>query len=437
MFIPSKYNFEFAFDGRCFIYNILTTALVELTDDVIGKAMTDQCSDTCRSLVDSGFLVAEGTDERKQFEYYFDTMRFGVASRTLKVFLLPTYGCNLGCPYCYQGQGKTMEKMGVIGAQRALRFLGRTVTAGKNTDTISKIAISLYGGEPMMDKPALKTFCAGASSTAQKYELPIAFNMTTNLTLLDSDTIALINNYNIELQVTIDGIKPIHDKRRIFKNGSGTYDIIIKHLKELAQKGLSRLITLRINVDNESIVNAEETFQEVRQYANNIYFSVIVPYNGMNDCHKSLCVPEKKHTSFILKTNDILARNGGHVYRQFGKRMPCSLVTPNRFFIDSRFDVYGCDSLVNHPECRIGTIDEEGNLLLSSQYYDQITLSATRTEKCMNCKLLPACGGGCPATSYINSGKKNARLECQCILDDHSLKEYLIDYIKRLSTVES
>ena len=283
----------------------------------------------------------------------------------------------------------------------------------------------------MMDKLALNTFCVGAFSIAHEHELPIKFNMTTNLTLLDSSILNLIDKYQIELQVTIDGIKTLHDKRRIFKNGEGTYDIIIKHLKELAQSDLSRLVTLRINIDNESIDNAEETFQEVKQYASNIYFSVIVPYNGMNDCHKSLCVPEKQYASFISKTNDILVRNGGHVYRQFGKRMPCSLVTPNRYFIDYRFDVYGCDSLVNRPECRIGVISEEGNFIPSSQYYEQITFSAARNEKCRACKLLPACGGGCPATTYVNSGRTDAQLECQCILDDQSLTKYLIDYIKR------
>ena len=122
MFIPSRYNFEFAFDGRRFLYNLLTTALVELTDNVVEKAMADQRSDLCRSLVNSGFLVVEGTDERKQFEYYFDAMRFGVASRTLKVFLLPTYGCNLSCPYCYQGHEKNLEKIFVINIYQLMIF---------------------------------------------------------------------------------------------------------------------------------------------------------------------------------------------------------------------------------------------------------------------------------------------------------------------------
>ena len=214
-------------------------------------------------------------------------------------------------------------------------------------------------------------------------------------------------------------------------DGRGTFDDIIRNLQVLRNNNLSRLVTIRINVDKETIDCAEEALLSVKDYADNIYFAVTRYYAGANDCHKKLCVSEDLYSSFNSRTNDILIKHGLRVFRQFGKRPPCTLITPNKFFIDCKFDVYGCDCLVNHPECRIGTLDEDGRLCLSGFYYEQMALAATRSEKCNGCRWLPACGGGCPAEQYINSGRKDGKLECQCIVDEKSLKDYLIDYIKR------
>ena len=433
----SRYNFEFGFEGRQFIYNLLTTSLVELSDDVLTKGVGLPSSALAQTLVENGFFNDKDFNEELQFEYYFDATRFGSASRILKITIIPTYSCNLACPYCYQGQNKHIEKMGCPGTERVLHFLDHVVTEGKNTDTINSVSISLYGGEPMMDKEALEMFCAGACEIAHGCELPITFDMPTNLTLLDDKVIRLIKKYKIATQVTIDGPKYFHDKKRIYSDGRGTFDDIIFNLQRLRDNGLSELVTIRINIDKDTIDYAEAAFLSVKDYSSNIYFSIIRHFAGANDCHKGHCVSEDLYSSFLPKLNEILARHGFPVYRQFGKRVPCMLVTPNKYFVDCRFDVYGCSCLVNHPECRIGTLDEEGRLELSGFYYEQMALTATRSGKCKGCRWLPACGGGCPAEQYVNSGRKDGKLECQCIVDENSLKDYLIDYIKRSEQLTS
>lgn len=431
MLTKSQYNFEFEFEGRSFLYNLLTTSLVELTEDVLSKSIETPASSLAQSLVQNGFLINEGLNESLKYGNYFDMARFGIASRTLKITLLPTYACNLACPYCYQGQNKRTKKMDATGAERVLHFLEDAAREGRQTDSIDKVAASLYGGEPMMDIVGVEFFVRGASAIADAYELPILFSMTTNLTLLDDKVIALVREYNIEIQVTIDGPKYFHDKRRIYRDGRGTFDDIIKNLQKLCCAGLSHLITIRINIDKETIDYAEAAFLAVKDYSSNIYFAVVRHFNGANDCHKGHCVSDNLYSSFIPRLNEILAKHGRPVYRQFGKRPPCALVTPNRYYIDCKFDVYGCDCLVNHPECKIGTLDKDGRLRVTSFYYEQMAISAARAEKCNGCKWLPACGGGCPAEQYINSGRKDGKLECQCIVDEASLRDYLIDYIKR------
>ena len=41
--------------------------------------------------------------------------------------------------------------------------------------------------------------------------------------------------------LSIDGIKEEHDSRRIYKNGKGTYDIILENERAIAKEDVSRL----------------------------------------------------------------------------------------------------------------------------------------------------------------------------------------------------
>ena len=197
MLKKSLYNFEFEFQGKKYLHNLLATSLVEVTEDVLTQGIQSPSSALAQSLVENGFLVDEDLDEQRKFEYYFDATRLGHASRTLKITLLPTYSCNLACPYCYQGQEKHVEKMDLAGIERVLRFLDHAVREGKENDAISRVGLSLYGGEPLLDKQALEKFCDGACAIVNDCGLPVMFDMTTNLTLLDDKAIELIRKYNI------------------------------------------------------------------------------------------------------------------------------------------------------------------------------------------------------------------------------------------------
>lgn len=52
------------------------------------------------------FLIELNSCEENEFFYFFDSIRFKQASDVLSVTFIPTYNCNLACPYCMQGQEK-------------------------------------------------------------------------------------------------------------------------------------------------------------------------------------------------------------------------------------------------------------------------------------------------------------------------------------------
>ena len=432
----SIYNHIFDFDNQTFLYNILTTALVKLdttTANLIRNSRIDELNEEIVAAFKRlGFIVAASADELLEYKYFYDRTRYGMSSAVLHFTFIPTYACNLACPYCLQGGYKDSKMIDDKGIDAVLSFIRKSALNPQNQIRPEKLFITLYGGEPLIAKHELKVFCKGALDIANEADLPIEFAMATNLTLLDEDMIALMRTYKIYVQASIDGTKVMHDKRRIKVDGSGTYDTIVANLKRLVDAGLRKQITIRLNVDCESINESAATFKDMMKYSDDIYFAFLTPYKGVNDAYKDKCVtPDCYSSMMVQKFSKILMEHGHNAVQSFGKKSPCAMNCENKYWIDCNLDVYKCELLVKLPECRIGHLTKDGELLIEPNFYRQINFSPFNHEKCRQCKLLPMCGGGCPATAYLNTGIRDGDLsKCQCATNESSLTDYLVDYVK-------
>jgi uncharacterized protein len=56
---------------------------------------------------------------------------------------------------------------------------------------------------------------------------------STNGTLINEEIVKFIKEYKVFLSISLDGDKHTHDKNRIFINGNGTYDKLLKNIETL------------------------------------------------------------------------------------------------------------------------------------------------------------------------------------------------------------
>jgi uncharacterized protein len=281
----------------------------------------------------------------------------------------------------------------------------------------------------MLQKPALIYFCDGIKAVADKYACEIIYSMTSNMTLLDDDMIGLMEKYHIHVQVSVDGTKEQHDTRRIFTNGSGTYEIILKNLKRLLDAGLKDLVVIRLNIDKNNLKDAENIFAAVREYSNDVYFGFLDTFKGYNDLFSSQCVSNDIYPEIVSRTfNDIYQKYGQPASTSFGKITPCSLNSENKYFIDLFLNVYKCEMLLNQAENRIGFIGNDGRLIKTAGFYQQMNRSPQLFPECIVCTLLPLCAGGCAGKAFINDGSIN---KPHCMFSEKTLIVYLKDYIRR------
>ena len=433
----SRYNLKFEFEGKEYVYNTLSTALVEI-DKVIANSIESNDISVLDSmyineLSQLHFVVEDEANEEMEYMYYFNSMKYRMGAKSLGLIFIPTYSCNLSCSYCLQGMKKDKKIISDEDLAHVLSFVEKRLNESKeDAVTISKINVTIYGGEPLVAKDQVISFCNRLYAIAESEGIEPNVQIISNCTLLDDEVIELMKRYNISIQVSIDGNKNEHDKTRIKHDGGGTFDTIVEKLKKLNDMGLKKNVVIRINVNENNVESAEEIMSMLREFSDDIYFAFVSKYRGFND-NFDLCLSKQGYSEILTKKlYPIYEKFGFPVYRPFGKEAPCSICTENRFVVDANLDVYKCEVLVNQPDAKVGVIDDDGNVVYNSNFYKQMAVSPDRNAKCVECKLLPLCGGGCVGKEYLNRAMKNSDFDCyHCKMQERDLMFYLRDFVKR------
>ena len=436
----SFYNIYFTTDDEFYVYNTLSTAIGQIDENVYDYLRLNKLekisTETLDTMLEQGFVVDKELDEKMQYLYFYNRVRYGGSAKLLSITLIPTYACNLACPYCLEGNDKKSEMITREQVNAILKFAENEIIFSRSHGvSIEKINACLYGGEPMMHKKAIIYFMDKMNSLAHKYNCKIENFMTSNFTLVDNDMLDMIEKYKITTQITIDGTRETHNKRRITKTGAGTYDIILKNMERMKQRGINESLSIRINIDEDNLDQAEDIIREVGTYSVDTYFGLLKPYNGLNDEYKGEYVSQEvdNREKTIVHLNKIMRKYNHPVPEEFGKLAPCSMGIENKWHIDAYLNVYKCELGVNHEELKVGVLTPDGEFVPNANFYRQITHSPERIDKCLKCERLPLCGGGCTTEEYIKQGRKDANTDIpECMCSREGLIYYLKDYVKRL-----
>ena len=139
-----------------------------------------------------------------------------------------TESCNLNCSYCifsgnYMGEHKhNPSKMDFETAKKGVDFF--LPKAAK------PILISFYGGEPLNNIELIKNII---DYTMKEYSSEnVSFSMTTNFYDAEKHFKTIVDR-NMNLLVSLDGPKEIHNENRVHQSGEPTWDKIMKNLVAL------------------------------------------------------------------------------------------------------------------------------------------------------------------------------------------------------------
>lgn len=162
-----------------------------------------------------------------------------------------TTRCNLQCRYC-QARSKKAKDMSIEVAARVLKYIFDT----KNRF----ITLEFQGGEPLLNWDTVK-FLIEQAHRINTVGKTLKIALVSNFTLLDDAKISFLSDFGVEICGSLDGPKYVHDKNRVFANGTGSYDIVKRNLKALQEK-LGRKVDVMPTITKYSLPYFKEIVDE-------------------------------------------------------------------------------------------------------------------------------------------------------------------------------
>mgnify|MGYP002579780779 CR=1 FL=1 len=163
-------------------------------------------------------------------------MKFNDYFKLKDITVNVTNSCNLNCVYCFE-HNKNGMKM-------SSEMIEKIIDVSYNNylmtnETKFPFVVNFFGGEPFLAFDVMEH----AMKYAKDKKYRISFGVTTNLTMLTDHMIDVIEDYELGLLVSVDGIKKIHDRNRC-----NSYDTVMSNLNKLIDRGLKHLVEVRMTV---------------------------------------------------------------------------------------------------------------------------------------------------------------------------------------------
>ena len=339
----------------------------------------------------------------KLLPYYLDNC---MQMLTLQV----TQACNLRCAYCtYSGnfvnRHHSNVRMSYETAKSAVDFYIKHST---NTD---KLNFGFYGGEPLLEFDLIKNIIEYIEKNSEGKEK--GYNLTTNATLLNEEIVSFFQEYDVRLTISIDGPKEIHDKNRIKKDCSGSFDTIIENIKMISEKFPSYADKVMFNcvLDprndfgciNEFFTNYEgingfySSFAHIaKEYIINDVYDTAEEYSKQYDYEvfkmfmSKIGRLDKKHVSKIVEAYYLNIKNAMIDNRPVSASMaqighhggPC-IAGMHKLFVNAQGDFYPCEKVSECSEAmKIGNIDSGFD---KDKIYELINIGQLTENQCKGC----------------------------------------------------
>lgn len=418
----SYYNEIFTMKEKLFIYNYITGGIGEFNDEVFELYKRYGYSDELlqgilsfpelkEELIQAGMLIENGLNEIDYLRYLHYGGRF--ANRNcFTLTLLPTNACNCRCPYCFEKDFNYSE--GFMSEQVQDKIIEML---DKSLDNNGKLELTWFGGEPLLGINVIKNFYKKINELVRQKNLQIFSSLITNGTLLTkSVSIELIHLGIEKIQVTLDGPKSLHDKKRKLISGEGTFDSIINNILN-ADPRLH--IMLRININKENINHIEELLDELNEFLLNkrdnvsIYFGLVRDYSL--EGYKGNIFFSSIEYSKLENELHKLAKAKGFRIELFPHEniANCGAIFPNTLVVEADGTLQKCWNTVGDKSKCVGNIlsTEEENEIVNPNLVKWLGWNPLEKEKCLKCKKLPICFGGCPYFGIYDSDP-NYAYEC-------------------------
>ena len=392
--------------------NIVSSLKEKYGIEEIEEAVSD-----CRELKEAGFLFTE--DNYKPSIEAFKKRPTVVKALCLHI----AHDCNLACRYCFAEEGEYHGRRALMSFEVGKQALDFLIA---NSGNRRNLEVDFFGGEPLMNWQVVKDLVEYGRSQEKLHDKNFRFTLTTNGVLLNDEIMEFCNKEMANVVLSIDGRKEVNDKMRPFRNGSGSYDLIVPKFKKFADSRNQEKYYVRGTFTHENLDFAEDVLHLADMGFKQVSVEPVVAspeeeYAIREEDIARICEEYDKLAAEMVKRERegrgftffhfmIDLTGGPCVYKRLsgcGSGTEYLAVTPWG-------DFYPCHQFVGEEEFLMGNVFDGIKREDIQEEFKGCNVYAK--DKCRDCFARFYCSGGCAANSYKFHGSINDAYDIGCEL---------------------
>lgn len=334
------------------------------------------------------------------------------------------HDCNLACKYCFAEEGEYHGRRAMMSFEVGKKALDFLIA---NSGNRRNLEVDFFGGEPLMNWQVVKDLVAYGREQEKIHDKNFRFTITTNGVLLNDEIQEFVNKEMDNVVLSLDGRQEVNDHMRPFRNGKGSYDLIVPKFQKLAESRNQQKYYVRGTFTRENL----DFSKDVLHFADLGFEQIsIEPVVGEETDFYSI---QKEHLPQIFEEYDNLAKEliqrekegRGVNFFHFmidldggpciSKRLSGCGSGTEYLAVTPWGDLYPCHQFVGDEDFLMGNVDEG---ITRPEIAEEFRgCSVYSKEKCKNCFAKFYCSGGCMANAYKFHGSIHNTYDVGCEME--------------------
>lgn len=380
-----------------------------------GESEVKEALEELQYLIDAGELFTK--DLYRNYIIDFKKRKTVVKALCLHI----AHDCNLACKYCFAEEGEYHGRRALMSFEVGKKALDFLIA---NSGNRRNLEVDFFGGEPLMNWNVIKQLVEYGRSKEKEYNKNFRFTMTTNGVLLNDEIMDFCNREMSNVVLSLDGRKEVNDKMRPFRNGRGSYELIVPKFQEFAKIRGTKDYYIRGTFTHHNMDFSKDVLEFADLGFDNMSIEPVVAQPeedyaiGEEDLPRILEEYDKLAVEYIARQKKGKGFNFFHFNIDLNqgpcvaKRLSGCGSGTEYLAVTPWGDFYPCHQFVGQDEFLLGNVDTG---VTNTPVCDEFKLcNVYAKDKCRDCFARFYCSGGCAANSYNFHGSITDAYDIGC-----------------------
>lgn len=383
--------------GYRLLYSTKQYATLLVPEEVLEAIEGDDLTDgETELLLTHGIITEDRKKEKREVAGRLDA--FNKENPELDITVILNLDCNFDCIYCYEGDMKGRHYLAEETADHLVAFIKEKFAPGKTS-----LHINFHGGEPLLSWKMIAQISRELAPFAEERGAIYTFTLVTNGSLFTRKVAEALAPLGLaRVKITLDGPAATHDRSRPFKNGKGSFDAIVRNIKEtndLARIGLGG------NFDEHTWRSFPKLLDDLLaegltpdEIATVKFDPVIKPADGIELASGYTGGCDSQNTPWVREAFDTLREE--ILRRGFETPKPgplrCLVETSDAYVVNYDGTLYKCPAFVGNGALAVGSLTDGVD-----ETAPDYELALYKNAECLDCEYLPLCFGGCRQMTFL------------------------------------